>query len=363
MKVRAAQSAPEPKPRLKPIAWADLQSLPKRESLIGGLLDCAAMSVVFGGTNTGKTFVALHMAAHVALGWPWCERTIRRGAVLYLAAEGGLGIQERLTAFRIHHDVDVATTPLYVIPEPINLCRTTDDTTLLLQRIDALPWVDRLELIVVDTLSRTLSGGDENSPADMGAFVRNCDRLRLHTGAHVLAIHHTGKNADAGARGHSLLKAAADTEIEVTKSEAGIVTATVSKQRDHRSGDVFAFGLEPVSIGQQDDGADVTSCVAIPSDIPVAQAKRGSLPKAAQTCLRALAEVIEERGEPAPALIHIPNNVLVVSTNTWREQAYRRGISTSDEERAKQQAFKRASEYLIGASRVGTWDGLVWLTA
>lgn len=37
-----------------------------------------------------------------------------------------------------------------------------------------------------------------------------------------------------------------------------------------------------------------------------------------------------------------------MTVGQWRDDAYRMGISTSDEDRAKRQAFKRASEYLIG---------------
>jgi hypothetical protein len=44
---------------------------------------------------------------------------------------------------------------------------------------------------------------------------------------------------------------------------------------------------------------------------------------------------------------HIPHNVKAVKVNTWRTYAYLKGISGSDEERAKQQAFKRASEVLV----------------
>jgi hypothetical protein len=54
--------------------------------------------------------------------------------------------------------------------------------------------------------------------------------------------------------------------------------------------------------------------------------------------------------------------VKVVNVSSWRKQAYRRGISTSEEDRAKQQAFKRASQHLIAAGRVGFWDEWVWTT-
>ena len=208
-----------------------------------------------------------------------------------------------------------------------------------------------------------MAGGNENSPDDMGRFVRHCDRLRIETRAHILVIHHAGKDDSRGARGHSLLKAAADTEIEIVKTEAtGVATATVAKQRDHIGGQVFGFRLQPVEIARDKEGAPVTSCVVVATERPVEAPKRASIPKAAQTALRALAEASDEQGTPAPPSERIPRGIKTVTVDWWRAQAYRRGISTG-EERAKQQAFKRASEYLIGASRVGTWDDLVWLTA
>jgi RecA-family ATPase len=242
-------------PRLVPVAWGELSSLPKRASLIGGLLDAAAMSVFYGASGCGKTFLALDLAAHVALGWNWRERKLKQGTVIYIAAEGGLGIEERLTGFRLHHKIDVTDVPLHIIAEPMDLCRSAEDVALLTERCDPL---SPILLIVVDTLSRVMAGGNENAPDDMGRFVANCDRLRLSTGAHVLVIHHSGKDDARGARGHSLLKAAADTEIAVEKNEiSGVVTATVAKQRDHRIGDPFAFCLIPVEIGTDENSEPV----------------------------------------------------------------------------------------------------------
>jgi len=64
-----------------PVAWSELSSLPKRASLIGGLLDAAAMSVFYGASGCGKTFLALDLAAHVALGWNWRERNLKQGTL------------------------------------------------------------------------------------------------------------------------------------------------------------------------------------------------------------------------------------------------------------------------------------------
>jgi RecA-family ATPase len=52
----------------------------------------------------------------------------------------------------------------------------------------------------------------------MGALVRSLDRLRDELHCHVCAVHHLGKDATRGSRGHSLLRCAADTEIALKKS-------------------------------------------------------------------------------------------------------------------------------------------------
>jgi hypothetical protein len=355
----------KPRERLIPIPWSEIHCLPRRESLAAGLLDRAAMSVVFGGSNTGKTFFALDLSACFALNREWRGRRVRHGAVVYIAAEGGLGIEERLTAYRLHHDVKADGVPLYVIPEPIDLCKSDVDVTLLIKRLGALPQVPAIELIVVDTLSRALAGGNENGADDMGAFVRHCDRLRAECRAHVMIIHHAGKDEGRGARGHSLLRAATDTEIEVTKSDvSGIATAEVVKQRDRPSGDKFSFTLEPIDIGQDNDGATITSCVVVETEAPAGkQARAATLPKAAQIALRALAEAVDEYGQAAPRLPQIPHGVRTVSQDQWRERAYLRGISVSQGESARRMAFKRASEQLIGANRVGVWDSHIWIAA
>jgi RecA/RadA recombinase len=342
--------------RLKLIPWSAIHLLPKREGLITGLLDCGSMSLVYGPSGCGKTFLVLDMTAHLALGWEWREREVKQGAVIYIAAEGGLGLEERLTAFRQQHEISAEGVPFYIIPEPIDLCRSPNDTKLLLERIAVLPSNPPLALIVVDTLSRAMSGGNENSPDDMGAFVRHCDQLRMKTKASVMVIHHAGKDDSRGARGHSLLKAAADTEIEVAETATGLRTATVTKQRDYRGGDVFAFTLEPIEI------EDRTACVLVPADKPTPSTtkKGGRLTKGAQIALKALRMAVNEAGTIPPTSNHIPDSTKTVSLNLWRGYAYQLGISGSDEARARQLAFKRSAEALIASNLAGTWNEQCW---
>jgi RecA-family ATPase len=199
-----------PRPRLVPIRWGEIQLLPKREPLIEGVFDVGAMSALVGASGAYKTSIAVDWAGHLGTGVPWRGHSVRKGVALYLAVEGGRGIAERFEAWRQHKGINADDGDVYLIPEPIDLAHGDVDTKLLLERIASIGPVD---FIVADTLSRSLAGGDENSSKDMGGFVRNCDLIRSETGAHICVLHHLGKDESRGARGHSLLKAALDTEL------------------------------------------------------------------------------------------------------------------------------------------------------
>jgi RecA-family ATPase len=207
---------PHDQNRLKPILWSDLHKLPKRQPLVEGFLDCTALSVMYGPSGCGKTFFALDVAAHIARGQVWRGRAVLQGAAVYVAAEGGYGILERLTAFSCQYGIDPKDVPLYVIPEPIDLCHSDIDVDLLMDHLRTFPKDQPVRFLSIDTTSRALAGGNENSSDHMGALVQRCDKLRAATGAHLMLLHHTGKDITLGARGHSLLRAAVDTEIEMT---------------------------------------------------------------------------------------------------------------------------------------------------
>jgi hypothetical protein len=242
-------------------AYDEIEAALTDAYIIKGVLGAGAMSVLFGPSNSGKTFVALDMSFHIATETPWQGRRVKKCAVLYLAAEGGRGVQNRIAALKRKHG-GVVDVPLYVRRAGLDLLRSNADLQSI---VDLVNWIKRKHpglpiMIVVDTLSRVIAGGDENSPQDMTALIRNLDAIREHTGAHIMIVHHTGKEIARGARGHSSLRAAADTEIEVI-AEDGIHYASVQKQRDYEGGQTFAFKLVRVVLGHDQDGDEVVSCV------------------------------------------------------------------------------------------------------
>lgn len=230
-----------------------------RRALVKGLLDHGAMSVWYGESNAGKSAVVMDMALHIAIGWDWQGQKVDRMAVLYVAAEGPETIRRRVEAFRRKHGDKIGEdVPFAILPHAVDLVHGSDGARRVAEavaEVESLTGV-KVGLVVIDTLSRTLAGGDENSNVDMGSAVKRADQIRVATGAHVLVVHHSGKDKARGARGHSLLRAATDTEIEV---EPGIIRVT--KQRDYPTGEVYGFALEPVAIGRDVDGDEVTAPV------------------------------------------------------------------------------------------------------
>lgn len=243
---------------------------PPRE-LIEGFLSLGGGSVMYGDSNTGKTFLAIDMAAAISRGAPWMGMRTQIGMVLYLAAESPASVRARLHAYQKHHGLKIANFAL--VESPINIFDGECDTDLIVQLIREIEVRRRLKVVLVvgDTLSRLTAGANENAGQDMGLVIRRIDRVRSECNVHFCLIHHAGKVAAAGARGWSGVRAAVDTEIEI-KTEGGGSVARVTKQRDLASkGRNFGFRLEAVEIGAT-AWAPVTSCVVLPEAAVVARA-------------------------------------------------------------------------------------------
>lgn len=346
--------------------WFREIDLPQHsDSIIKGLLGRSAMSVIFGESGCGKSFFALDLSLYIAADWAWRGRKVKAGAVAYIAAEGGHGMRKRVIAFRQHHAIpDDADLPFLLIPNRVDLLDPKADTEALIEEIQsaARDCGHPVQLVVIDTLSRAIAGGNENSPDAMGAFVANCDRIRQETQAHVCIVHHSGKDTAKGARGHSLLRAATDTEIEIKKDEAtSTATARLSKQKDGEEGDEFAFTLERVTVGTDEDGEDITSCVVEIAE-PSAKRHRCNVHGAAKVALDMLRKALAEAGETPPTSNHIPGHLHVVTVSLWRRYCAAGNVTGSDKPDTQTKAFKRAADRLQSLGLIGVWDGWVWLT-
>jgi AAA domain-containing protein/primase-like protein len=242
---------------------------------VKGVIPRAELIIVIGESGSGKTFLVFDLAAHVAQGFPWRGRRVKKMRVVYIVAEGAAGFRNRLLAWCIHHSTPIEQLDVIVIPAAPNLLQK-DDVKAVIEEIKHHAPVG---LIVVDTFAQTMAGGNENSGEDVGRALGHCKAIHQATGASVLLVHHLGKNEALGARGWSGLKAAADAEITITNKN-GERVATVSKSKDGQQGLDFVFRLRTVNLGLDEDGEVISSCVVDHINVPAARPKaepRGSV--------------------------------------------------------------------------------------
>jgi hypothetical protein len=353
--------APDIKPTGLPLIYfQDVKPALKAEDFIEGLLIKAAMSVTYGPSNCGKTFFMADLALHVAMGLEWRGREVEQAGVIYCAMEGAHGIQNRVAAFALAHGLAGQEIPFAIIPVALNLLHPEADTSRLIDAIAeaAARMAIPVGLVVMDTLSRAMAGGNENAPEDMGALVANSDRIRQATGAHVAWIHHSGKDQAQGARGHSLLRAATDTEIEINRADNDSPSvAKVTKQRELEIDGVFGFTLKRVELGLNHRGKPVTSCVVEPTDEGPAK-PRISLTNGEAMALRILHDVMATQPVQVPYQAYQAGVQVATSKHAWRETFFAR--STADSHEAKKKAFNRAADGLAQKSQIGVHHDTVW---
>ena len=231
-------------PRLRFQLYDDQEigELPTIEWLIDGILPGKGFAEIFGQQGHLKTFLALDLAAHISLGRNWHGHRVRQGRVLYVYAEGRFGILPRVTAWRTFHGVEALG--LVFLPQRVTV-NDPDEIAALLAAILDRQGARDLDLIVIDTLNRNMSG-NENGTEDMSAFVRGCDRLRELTDAAVLVVHHKGHGDAERGRGSSVLDAAADTIIQCTRDASRIVL-NCRKQKD--AAEFEPLAMEAVEVG------------------------------------------------------------------------------------------------------------------
>lgn len=231
--------------------------------IVRNVLPEAQLGMIYGASGAGKSFFVLDLAAAVALGQPWRGNRVRQMKVVYVCAEGAGGFRNRVEAYRRQHGVAFGD-QLHVIAGQPNFLANTDSKIVAneVKRIGA-------GIVIIDTLAQVTPGGDENSAQDMGKAIKKCRQISEATGAMVLLVHHAGKDAARGARGWSGIRAAADTEIEVSLHKTGVRVARLTKQKDGQDGVAYGFTLETVAIGADEDGDMIESCVTVEADVPV----------------------------------------------------------------------------------------------
>ncbi|MBN3730907.1 AAA family ATPase [Burkholderia sp. Tr-20390] len=332
----------------------DLMNAPAQRWLVRGVIPAQGTVAMYGPSGSGKSFLVLDLCAAIAGGEDWFGYRVTPAPVVYIALEGEAGMSKRAKAWsaRNHRQLPEG---LHFVTQPFDVRNLADVSDLL----EAVQAGGGAGLLVIDTLNRAAPGADENSSKDMGEIIVKLKILQDSIGGAVLVVHHTGKDAAKGLRGHSSLFAALDAALEVTRIDSRREW-TVAKSKDDADGERYAFSLRVVDLGDDEDGEPVTSCV-IESDAAASPNRQSKMPTGgAKIGLDALVEVISDRGRVMAGSSSIPSGVRAVEESEWRRQFYLRYGSDDDKADTKRKAFTRAKQDLIAGEFVMMSAPFVW---
>lgn len=321
---------------MEPVPW-----------LVDKMIPTHSMAMVYGSPGSGKTFLALDMALHIANGVSWHGLDVEKGQVFYIAGEGVGGLRKRLKAWHLHHKRE-ASDQCLIIPQSVGLLedQAIDDLITTIHQLKT----DKIQLVIFDTVARCMAG-DENSAQDMGQAIKSMDRIRDVFKCTVMPVHHSGKDRDRGARGSTAMIGAVDVSLRVDRQES-IVAVLTEKQKDAEAYKPMRFKSVVVDLDTELDLGEETSIVLQYTD-EVQQQTEKRLSPAQQLCLEALKEAIDAKGQ------YMDGKGKCVTEAVWREYAYARALAETPE--AKRKAFYRSAKSLQIAGHLQKWEDYVWI--
>lgn len=340
---QGTQGTQDPQPdkpnRFEVIPAVEFTSRPAPSWIVKGVLPRAELVVLFGESGSGKSFIALDIAAAIDRGIAWRGRRVKQGRVVYICAEGAGGFRNRLVAYQQAHQCELG---IGVIANAPNLLQKDD-------ALDVCRAIGRADVVIVDTFAQTTPGGNENAAEDMGKALAHCKGIHRATGALVVLVHHAGKDLSRGARGWSGLKAAADAELEVLRLESGRMLRT-SKMKDGQDDEAWGFELDTQTIGMDEDGDVITSCIVREIAVPSASQAAGKAMGPKETIVHA---VVMEMAQAQSAGIELDAVV--------REAVQRLPAPDEGKRDTRKQHVKRALESLTRGDSAPFWieDGCI----
>lgn len=329
MPTSAFTPKPRPGTRYKMKSAGDVLRSDPIKWRIKGVIPERGIAAIFGPSGSGKSFLVVDMAINIAKGADWFGYRTKPCPVTYVCLEGEAGLSVRLAAFRTKGSIPKG---IEFIDQPVNLL-AANDLRDLVQAIRANQMSEGI--VIIDTLNRAVPGMDENSSVDMGHAINACKLIQQGVGGLVLLVHHSGKDATKGMRGHSSLHAALDAAIEVKRS-GDDREWSVAKAKDGADGKAHPFKLEVVDMGEDEDGDAITSCVIRPSAGAGVKAK--PLTQIQQVGMDAFMAAASANIGGADQSVH-------ARVDQWRDEFYRR--STADNTDSKARSFHRVRAALV----------------
>jgi hypothetical protein len=243
----------------------DVDNLPDISFRIQLILPEVGVTLVYGPSGTGKTFVAYHTAQCLARGMHWFGRRVTGCKVLYIYAEGKLGLKLRQKAWYQHYQ-EPKSGNLTFIGMPIHLI---EQRGILIETLkEMIECNEKPDVVFVDTFSNCTSGLDQNLQKEVEPALRVCHDIRETYGLQVILIHHTNKSDDFN--GSQAFKNHVDTMIKLSSNDSNPSSLLMECEKQRDGADKFPpiqLELLQVDLGINPQTFDpVSSAVVITND-------------------------------------------------------------------------------------------------
>ena len=162
----APKSPAPPMPRYRLLGSADLHELPPLAWRVRGVFPAQGLAGIYGPSASGKSFLALDVAAAIPESAHWFGYRVKPAPVVYCALEGEAGFRLRVAAWEQAkgHALPVG---LRLVLQPFKLTDRQDVTDLAAAVLTAGAGA----VTILDTLNRAAPEADENASADMGRII------------------------------------------------------------------------------------------------------------------------------------------------------------------------------------------------
>lgn len=270
-------SLPLPVQNIGDFGWSN-----HRDYLVRGLLNRGMIAITSGEANAGKSPVMLDLAVAIMRGQQWNGmRVIKPWYVLHISTEGWTGLKDRMKALGVAHDIKPGE-PMDFVATSLDLRNSAKSARDIIKTVKARAAHFGLEagLVVVDTLSHAMGGGDDSNQEHMKAVLTNCRRIATETGAAVMLIHHPTKDGASKIRGTGITKDDTDLHIWVEADKA-TESRTLSTPRTKEYAQIrpIKFNIKVVPLGEDQYGDPITSVVvewagSAESEFPVVLSKQ-----------------------------------------------------------------------------------------
>jgi RecA-family ATPase len=150
------------------ITWFDdVDKTTTKQEIVQGVLGAGEFSLFVAKPGMGKSVLVGDIGLHIAAGMEWHGRNVKKGLVVFFAAERKRLTERRVAAWRKKHNV--TGIPFVVVGGKLDLTTGLIDAKALGATIKSLEEKSGFKcvLIILDTVTRTFGPGDQHQSRDM----------------------------------------------------------------------------------------------------------------------------------------------------------------------------------------------------